>query len=171
MASTQLDTRQVFFDLCGRDPELLCDKMNSETSGLRALCVGRHEFLSNHFAHFFSELGIETQAVVGLAQAPGAAREFKPNVVISDYDLLATLSLEAWERDELLSNCPVIAVSLTRRPTEAHLLDVNGIAGFFYLPQMNPSSALRQIAAAAEASRAKYVPSPPVTSPLATIPG
>ena len=171
MASTQVDTGQDFPHLCQHGPELLCDEMNPETSGLRALCVGRHEFLANHFAHFFSQLGIDTQAVVGLSQAPQAAREFRPDVVISDYDLLATLPLEAWERDELLSTCPVIAVSLTRRPTEAHLLDVNGIAGFFYLPQMNPSSALRQIAAAAEASRTKYVPSPPTTSPLATIPG
>jgi hypothetical protein len=145
--------------------------MNSETSGLRALCVGRHEFLANHFAQFFEHLGIQTRPVVGLNYAPQAAREFRPNVVISDYDLLATLPLEVWERDELLSTCPVIAVSLTRRPTEAHLLDVNGIAGFFYLPQMDPSSALRQIAAAAEASQPRYVPTPPATSPLATIPG
>ena len=36
---------------------------------------------------------------------------------------------------------PVIAVSLTRRPHEAHLLDVNGIGGFLYLPLLDRNAA------------------------------
>jgi hypothetical protein len=63
--------------------------------------------------------------------------------------LLATLSLEAWERDPLLSRLPVIGVSLTRRPNEVHLLDVNGIAGFLYLPTLDRDCAMRMLHAAA----------------------
>jgi hypothetical protein len=55
---------------------------------------------------------------------------------------------------------PVIAVSLTRRPHEAHLLDVNGIAGFLYLPLLDRDAAMRIISAAAAVSRNRYVPSP-----------
>jgi DNA-binding NarL/FixJ family response regulator len=80
------------------------------------------------------------------------ARNYEPHVVVCDYDLLATLSLEAWENDELLSRTPVIAVSLTRRPTEVHLLDVNGIAGFLYLPTLTPELAHRILKAAAARS-------------------
>lgn len=86
---------------------------------------------------------------MGLDEAVFLARDNTPQVVVCDYDLLATLSLEAWECDELLSRTPVIAVSLTRRPTEVHLLDVNGIAGFLYLPTLEPSVALRILTAAA----------------------
>jgi hypothetical protein len=77
------------------------------------------------------------------------ARDYKPNVVVCDYDLLATLSLESWETDELLSRTPVIAVSLTRRPEEVHLLDVNGIGGFLYLPTLKPEAAHKILKAAA----------------------
>lgn len=81
--------------------------------------------------------------------------------MICDYELLATYSLEAWEQDELLSRTAVIAVSLTRRPHEAHLLDVNSIAGFLYLPTLDRSVALRTLSAAAEASRGRYAPHRP----------
>jgi hypothetical protein len=59
-----------------------------------------------------------------------------------------------------LSKTPVIAVSLTRRPQEAHLLDVNGIGGFLYLPLLDGDSAMRVINAAASASRPHYTPAP-----------
>jgi hypothetical protein len=135
-------------------------------SRLRALCVGRHPFLSDHFARFFSDLGVETEPAVGLDAALAASRAFQPEVIICEYEILATLPLEAWERDELLCRMPVIAVSLTRRPQEAHLLDVNGIGGFLYLPALKPESALRVIAAAAGVSRNRYVPAPVTTSPV-----
>lgn len=131
---------------------------------LRALCVGRHPFLSDHFARFFADLGIETEPAVGLDAALAASRIFHPEVIICEYEVLATLPLEAWEKDELLCRMPVIAISLTRRPHEAHLLDVNGIGGFLYLPSLDPESAMRIIAAAATATRNRYVPSPAFTS-------
>ena len=129
-------------------------------SRLRALCVGRHPYLSDHFARFFADLGVETKPVVGLENALVASRLFQPNLVICEYEVLVALPLEAWERDELLSRTPLIAVSLTRRPHEAHLLDVNGIGGFLYLPMLDRDAAHRIINAAALASRPTYIPSP-----------
>jgi DNA-binding NarL/FixJ family response regulator len=109
-------------------------------------------------------MGVITTEVVGLDAAVEAARRTAPDVVICDYDLLATIPLEKWERDELLSNTPVIAVSLTRHSRELHLLDVNGIAGFLYLPTLETGPALKILHAAA--ARSKYVlPQPANTAP------
>lgn len=135
--------------------------MNSSET-LRVLCVGRHAFLSEHIARFFGELGLQSICAVGLDQAVTLARDYEPQIVVCDYDLLATLSLEAWESDELLSRTPVIAVSLTRRPNEVHLLDVNAIAGFLYLPTLQPDLANRIVRAAA-AKTAIRLPSPPAS--------
>src|SRR5690349_25094906 len=82
-------------------------------------------------------------SVVGIADAIVAARKHRPDVVFCEYDLLATVPLEPWERDPFLSRVPVIAVSLTRRSDEMHLLDVNHIAGFFYLPALTEDDARR----------------------------
>ena len=117
--------------------------MSRERSALKALCVGRHQFLSDHFGHFFRKLGVDTRSVVGIADAVAAAHEHVPDVVFCEYDLLATVPLEPWERDPFLSRVPVIAVSLTRRSDEMHLLDVNNIAGFFYLPSLTDDDARR----------------------------
>jgi DNA-binding response OmpR family regulator len=128
---------------------------------VRALCVGRHKYLSDHLELFFSELGLDASSVVGLDDAVGEARRLRPDVVICDYDLLATRPLEAWERDVLLSHTPVIAVSLTRRPEDVHLLDVNDIAGALYLPQLDADMARRVLAGIPRASRsASGGPSP-----------
>lgn len=110
---------------------------------MKALCVGRHRYLSEHFRQFFEKLGVDATCVVGIADAIAAAREQAPDVVFCEYDLLATVPLEPWERDPFLSNVPVIAVSLTRRSDEVHLLDVNNIAGFFYLPSLTDDDARR----------------------------
>ena len=135
-----------------------------EAAPLRALCIGRHCFLSEHIARYFASMGVVTTEAVGLDAAVEAAREASPDVVICDYDLLATIPLEKWERDELLSNTPVIAVSLTRHSQELHLLDVNGIAGFLYLPTLETGPALKILHAAA--ARSKYtLPQPPNTAP------
>ena len=120
---------------------------------LRALCIARHCFLSEHIARYFSDMGIETTEAVGLESAVEIAVSASPNVVICDYDLLATISLEKWEHDNLLSNIPVIAVSLTRRAQELHLLDINGIAGFLYLPTLDTASALGILRAATARTR------------------
>ena len=116
---------------------------------MRVLCVGRHPFLSAHLCRFFDALNVETRPVVGLDDAIEAAAACEPDAVVCDYDLLATISLEIWERDPLLSRLPVIAVSLTRRPEEVHLMDVNGIAGFLYLPTLEREQALQMLSAAA----------------------
>jgi len=110
---------------------------------LKALCVGRHRYLSDHFGQFFRRLGVDAASVVGIADAIEAAREQRPDIVFCEYDLLATVPLESWERDPFLSRVPVIAVSLTRRSDEMHLLDINNIAGFFYLPALTDEDARR----------------------------
>ena len=139
---------------------------------MKGLCVGRHPFLSDHFARFFEGLGVETRHATGLEQALVLSRDFHPEVIICEYELIATLSLEAWEKDELLSRMPVIAVSLTRRPHEAHLLDINGIGGFLYLPLLNREAAMRIINAAAQASHVthnRYVPTSPSSSHVSEV--
>jgi hypothetical protein len=64
---------------------------------------------------------------------------------------------------------PIIAVSLTRHPGDAHLADVNGIAGFLYLPTLEPrkrsacSSAVRRkrgVATPPNCSRGQGQPTP-----------
>ena len=105
-----------------------------------------------------------TRHAVGLNDALVESRSFHPDVVIAEYELLAMLSLDTWEQDELLSRTAVIAVSLTRRPQEAHLLDVNGIAGFLYLPLLDAETALKIVSAGAASSRARYTPAPALSS-------
>jgi DNA-binding NarL/FixJ family response regulator len=134
--------------------------MSFETSSqdstipLRALCIARHSFLSEHIARYFAEMGVTTTNAVGLDSAVKAAARSAPDVVICDYDVLASIPLRQWEHDALLSRVPVIAVSLTRHAEELQLLDVNGIAGFLYLPTLEPAPALRILHAAA--GRPKY---------------
>ncbi|MEA2763887.1 MAG: hypothetical protein QOK07_291 [Gemmatimonadaceae bacterium] len=112
-------------------------------------------------------MGVITSQAVGLEAAVEAARGSSPNVVICDYDLLATIPLEKWERDELLSSIPVIAVSLTRHSQELHLLDINGIAGFLYLPTLETAPALKILHAAA--ARSKYALPQPVNAAPRTV--
>lgn len=131
---------------------------------LRALCVARHIFIAEHLTRFFATLGIETRAAVGLEQAAECSRNFNPDVVISEYELLSTLSLEAWERDQLLSRCPVIAVSLTLKPQASQLSDGTGFGGFLYLPSLHPEAAMRLISAAGASSRNRYIPPLPDAS-------
>ena len=133
-----------------------------DAANLRALCIARHGFLSEHIARYFADMGLTTTEAVGLESALEIAGNAPPDVVICDYDLLATIPLDKWECDRLLSNVPVIAVSLTRRAQELQLLDINGIAGFLYLPTLETTSALRILRAAA--TRTKY------TLPLNTAP-
>ena len=139
----------------------------TQTSPLRALCIARHCFLSEHIARYFAKMGVLTTNAVGLEAAVNGTAEWTPDVVICDYDVLATVPLEEWERDQLLSRTPVVAVSLTRHADEIHLLDVNGIAGFLYLPTLDQSAALRILYAAA--ARPKY--SLPTSASTATTAG
>ena len=110
-----------------------------------ALCVGRHRYLSEHLGTYFRRLGLSTTSVVGMDEAVRAASRQLPDLVLCDYDLLATAHLDAWESDERLARVPLIAVSLTRRPDEVHLLDINAIAGFLYLPTLDAPTARRAL--------------------------
>jgi hypothetical protein len=76
------------------------------------------------------------------------SRTHLPDLVICDYDLLVSAPLAQWECDETLGAVPIIAVSLTRRPEEAHLMDTNGIAGFLYLPTLEEGMVSRIVHAA-----------------------
>lgn len=110
---------------------------------LSALCVARHRFLSEHLGRYFTGIGLATRCVVGLDEAFATVQASRPDVVLCDYDLLATIPLARWEQDAAFARIPVMAVSLTRRPEEMHLLDVNGIGGLLYLPTLDPQAALR----------------------------
>jgi hypothetical protein len=125
------------------------------TSPLRALCIARHCILSEHIARYFAAMGVLTTNAVGLDSVVAGTADWTPDVVICDYDVLATVPLDQWEHDRLLSRTPVVAVSLTRHAEELQLLDVNGIAGFLYLPTLDRSAALRILYAAA--ARPRYV--------------
>jgi len=98
-------------------------------------------------------MGVLTTPAVGLDAAVDSASAASPDVVICDYDLLATIPLDRWEDNDLLSQTPVIAVSLTRHAQELHLLDVNGIAGFLYLPTLEQAPAMKILHAAADRGR------------------
>lgn len=113
------------------------------------LCVARHLYLAQHLARVLAQAGAATRSAVGLAEARLVAADCTPDVVAADYDLLATLSLSDWEQDDILSRRPVIAVSLTRRPGESNALDMNGIAGCLYLPEVGAPGVLRVLEAAA----------------------
>lgn len=123
---------------------------------MRALCIGRHRFLSDHLALVFSGLGIDAVAGAGLRDAARAAREQAIDVILCDYDLLASSSLGGWEGDEVLSTIPLVAVSLTRRPDEVTPADAAGIGGYLYLPTLQPEQALRVLRGAC--GRAVRVP-------------
>lgn len=116
------------------------------------LCVARHLYLAQHLARVLASAGAATRCAVGIEEARETAADCLPDVVAADYDLLATLSLRPWEDDEVLAYRPVIAVSLTRRPGESNALDVNGIAGCLYLPELGASGVVRVLQAATERS-------------------
>ena len=114
---------------------------------MRVLCVGRHPYLSEHLGRFFEKLGVDTIPCVGMSEAVELASAHDPDAIICDYDLLLATSRTSWETDPVLSRVPLIAVSLTRHPGEAHLFDISDIAGFLYLPTLEPEDAQRVLEA------------------------
>ena len=130
---------------------------------LRALCVGRHEFVSEHIGRYFGKLGIATECVVGVESAVNAAQHIAPDVILCEYELLTSFPLAAWENDEHLSRTAVIGISLSRRPNELLPLNVNGVAGFLYLPTLDAEDARRVVHAAAASARAQYQRTLPTT--------
>jgi hypothetical protein len=125
---------------------------NPQPDTLRAVCIARHHFLTAHLARYFSGLGIHTHELVGLGHSADVVVA-PADIVICDYDLLVTLPLRKWEQHPLLSTIPVVAVSLTRKSQELHLLEFDGIAGFLYLPTLEGRQALQILRAAARRPR------------------
>ena len=115
---------------------------------MRAVCIARHRFLSEHISSVFSAIGIASIPAVGFDEGTRKTRTELPDLVICDYDLLVAAPLAQWESDDQLGVVPIIAVSLTRRPEEAHLMDTNGIAGFLYLPVIDEDAVARIVYAA-----------------------
>ncbi len=115
---------------------------------MRLLCVGRHEYLSEHLCRLFGALDVQCEFATGVQAAPMAAAHFEPHLVVADGDLLSPPVLEAWSRDESLQDVPVLAVSLTRRPEEYTSVELSGIAGVIYLPNLKACDALALLRAA-----------------------
>jgi hypothetical protein len=109
---------------------------------MRLLCIGRHEFLSEHLCRFFSDLGAQCESAVGVANAVMVAGTFEPHLVIAESELLTPAVLNAWSREPVLADVPVLAVSLTRRPAERISADLCGLAGVIYLPTLDRVGAL-----------------------------
>ncbi len=109
---------------------------------MRLLCIGRHQFLSEHLCRFFSDLGSDCEPVVGIANALAVGSTFEPHLVIAESDLLSPAVLEAWSRETVLAGVPVLAVSLTRRPEESIPADLCGLAGVIYLPTLDRASVM-----------------------------
>ena len=110
--------------------------------GMRLLCVGRHEYLSEHLCRLFGTLDVQCRSATGVSAAPLAAAHFEPHLVVADGDLLNQSVLDAWSRDDALQEVPVLAVSLTRRPDEYTSAELSGIAGVIYLPSLKSGDAL-----------------------------
>jgi hypothetical protein len=121
---------------------------------VHALCVTRHRYLSEHLARVFTEMGLGCTPCVGVDAAPPAAAAATPDVVIAEYELIATTPIAAWERDATLARTPLVAVSMRRHAGDWHLLDVNGIAGFLYLPTLTRDDAWRILGALGATPRA-----------------
>ena len=115
---------------------------------MRLLCVGRHEYLSEHLCRLFSELGAQCEPAVGVNAAPPLAASFEPHLVVAESDLLSPAVLDAWSRDGALHEVPVLAVSLTHRPGECAAAELSGLAGVIYLPSLERSDALALLQAA-----------------------
>lgn len=120
---------------------------------MRALCVTRHRYLSEHLVRVFDEMGLDCTPCVGLDAAVRDADEMAPDVVIAEYELIATGSLAAWEQDPTLARTPVVAVSMRRHAGDAHLMDVSAVAGFLYLPTLTRDDASRVFGAVRRGSR------------------
>ncbi|MEP6989838.1 MAG: hypothetical protein ABJA80_02830 [bacterium] len=109
---------------------------------MRLLCVGRHEYLSEHLCRFFSAPDVQCEPVVGGQAAVRGAVEFEPHLVVAESDLLTPSVLAAWMSEDALRDVPVMAVSLTHRPGECVTPDGTGVNGVLYLPALDRADAL-----------------------------
>jgi hypothetical protein len=102
-------------------------------------------FLGEHICSIMRSAGIDCQSVIGLREGMDVSRAARPDVVICDYDLLATAPRHEWQLASGRAESPIVAVSLTRRPEEAHLVDGRTIAGFLYLPSVDSADVERTV--------------------------
>jgi hypothetical protein len=108
--------------------------------------VGRHAFLSEHLCRYFREAGAECESAVGAAEVLPMAARCEPQVVVADYDVLSPALLDAWAREPMLADIPVLAVSLTRRPEETLPSNMDGTAAVVYLPSLDREKAAALLA-------------------------
>lgn len=109
---------------------------------MRLLCIGRHEYLSEHLCRVFSDLGAQCEPVVGITDALMIASTFEPHLVVAEIELLNLAVLDRCANAHALAGVPVLAVSLTRRPEEIISADLCGLAGVIYLPTLDRESAV-----------------------------
>ena len=137
---------------------------------MRLLCVGRHAYLSEHLCRYFRGLGADCSAAVGASEALNLATSYEPHAIVCDCDLITPSLLDEWALEPQMSEVPLIAVSLTRRPEELPPLELLGVAGVLYLPALERSQVLALLAGAHR--RRGVVPpigwKPPVASPSIT---
>jgi CheY-like chemotaxis protein len=139
-------------------------------SGMRLLCVGRHAYLSEHLCRYFRGLGADCTAAVGASEALDLVPRYEPHAVVCDCDLITPTLLDEWAVEPRMTDVPLIAVSLTRRPEELPPVELLGVAGVLYLPALERSQVLALLAGAHR--RRGVVPpigwKPPVASPSIT---
>jgi CheY-like chemotaxis protein len=126
---------------------------------MRAVCIARHRFLSEHYATFFEALAVDGVSAVGFDEGMRLTRAGRPDIVLCDYDLLVAAPLAQWAADPVLADIPIVAVSLTRRQEEAMLTGKSGVVGYLYLPTLHADDA-RHILRAATAGRSSAVRPP-----------
>ena len=129
---------------------------------MRLLCVARHAYLSEHLCRYFRGLGADCAPAVGAA-------ELEPHAVVCDSDLITPALLDSWAAEPVLSQVPVLAVSLTRRPEESAPAELNGLAAVIYLPSIEREQV---VALLAGLHRPRGVTAPPawrMSAPAASV--
>ena len=113
---------------------------------MRVLCIARHPILSEHLCRFFGRFDVAAVPCVGVRSARAMASAYDPDIAICDYDLLTASELEQWGADASAGRVPIVAVSMTKRPSEVRLIDATGVVGFLYLPAVSPIAAQQLLA-------------------------
>ena len=86
---------------------------------LRAVCIARHSFLSEHIARYFAAMGVITTQGVGLGNGVDVSGDITPDIVICDYDLLAGIPLEEFVLPHVWSLPLTPSLSCSAPPLES----------------------------------------------------
>lgn len=108
---------------------------------MRVLCIARHPILSEHLCRYFERFDVAALPCVGVRSARGMISAYDPDIAICDYDLLTASELQRWRDDAGTSAVPIVAVSMSKRPSEVRLAAATGVVGFLYLPTVSPVAA------------------------------